>query len=161
MSSIPVVDYFYTSHEVSWFHIVLSIEFDDLLAGTEADDSSRGQKETVPGGVVFTYKPRDDPTRVLRCFYKLKDVQLSCSRKYRPFCFTYICLFFRITSRTSSQGCFKHCNAAGFAYFGLEFGFLCACGNMLPSTSLMVADDQCSMVRRGLHSPPSYTILTL
>ena len=48
-------------------------------------------------------------------------------------------------SRESCQG---HCSTAGFAYYALEFGFMCSCGSRLPRESSAATDEDCSLVRR-------------
>ncbi|CAN0512983.1 unnamed protein product, partial [Ectocarpus sp. 8 AP-2014] len=32
---------------------------------------------------------------------------------------------------TSPEGCREHCKAASFAYYALEFGSMCSCGDRL------------------------------
>ncbi|CAM9178039.1 unnamed protein product, partial [Laminaria digitata] len=45
----------------------------------------------------------------------------------------------------SHDTCMQHCDAAGYAYYALEFGFGCSCGNHLPEASTKAPDDECSV----------------
>lgn len=49
---------------------------------------------------------------------------------------------------TSHETCKQHCDAAEYAYYALEFGFGCSCGNHLPEASTKAPDDECSVVRK-------------
>ncbi|KAK4195416.1 WSC domain-containing protein [Triangularia verruculosa] len=58
----------------------------------------------------------------------------------------------RVTSITGglTRGkCTAACKEAGFSYAGVEFSTECYCGNPKPSSSLLVADDQCNMPCAG------------
>ncbi|CAM9661323.1 unnamed protein product [Scytosiphon promiscuus] len=46
---------------------------------------------------------------------------------------------------TSRSTCRAHCSAAGFAYYVLEFGFMCSCGDNLPDESSAVTSASCSL----------------
>lgn len=48
---------------------------------------------------------------------------------------------------TSHESCWEHCSAAGFAYYALEFGFMCSCGDRLPEESSMTTREDCDLVR--------------
>lgn len=49
---------------------------------------------------------------------------------------------------TSHETCKQHCDAAEYAYYALEFGFGCSCGNQLPEASTKAPDEECSVVRK-------------
>lgn len=49
---------------------------------------------------------------------------------------------------TSHDSCKQHCDSADYAYYALEFGFGCSCGNELPEESTKVPDDACNLVRK-------------
>eukprot|EP00904_Undaria_pinnatifida_P002945 jgi/Undpi1/12651/HiC_scaffold_6.g02319.m1 len=46
---------------------------------------------------------------------------------------------------TTQESCDVHCEDAGYAYFALEFGFLCQCGDVLPDPERAVGDDLCDL----------------
>eukprot|EP00904_Undaria_pinnatifida_P009471 jgi/Undpi1/5654/HiC_scaffold_2.g00928.m1 len=46
---------------------------------------------------------------------------------------------------TSHDSCKQHCDSADYAYYALEFGFGCSCGNELPEESTKVPDDACNL----------------
>lgn len=50
---------------------------------------------------------------------------------------------------TSRSTCRAHCSASEFAYYALEFGFICSCGDKLPDESRAVTNAACSLVRDG------------
>lgn len=49
-------------------------------------------------------------------------------------------------SNTSRESCREHC-VDDFAYYALEFGFICSCGSSLPDESRMATKSDCSLVR--------------
>lgn len=52
----------------------------------------------------------------------------------------------RLFGRRPYQACNDHCEAAGYSYFGLEFGYQCSCGNSVPVDRLKGEDDLCDLV---------------
>ncbi|CAM9605573.1 unnamed protein product [Ectocarpus sp. 8 AP-2014] len=46
---------------------------------------------------------------------------------------------------TSPEGCREHCKAASFAYYALEFGSMCSCGDRLPSDSSLATRADCAL----------------
>ncbi|CAM9964766.1 unnamed protein product, partial [Ectocarpus sp. 12 AP-2014] len=46
---------------------------------------------------------------------------------------------------TSPEGCQEHCKAASFAYYALEFGSMCSCGDRFPSNSSLATSADCAL----------------
>lgn len=44
------------------------------------------------------------------------------------------------------ESCNVHCFDAGYAYFALELGYLCQCGNVLPDPSREADSEMCDLV---------------
>lgn len=49
-------------------------------------------------------------------------------------------------AHTTIDVCRTHCERAGFAYFALEFGYMCQCGNQPPPEHLRANNARCMLV---------------
>jgi len=49
------------------------------------------------------------------------------------------------TSLLTNTGCFHHCLAGGYAYYGLMWGNQCVCGNNAPSDTHKKGEDYCNL----------------
>lgn len=54
------------------------------------------------------------------------------------------------------ESCETHCENAGYAYFALEFGFMCQCGDFLPPLMTEAGAEMCKTVSHKDTIPNGY-----